>query len=202
MSTRGKVYLNHVSPTQDGLGSIYSFYFVWEGNTALQALSENAMFGNATPGGDFTITATKGILPLVEKEEYYIDLHKSPYKWDGHLVTATVKQTFRSVKDPKATNDQFRWTGNLDGDEVEGHANLAMSIANKYATNSLDEQDQWYMTVSLARPGRRNDEEIVLREFEVERAKKIEFGPGREQAKADYIASLEKKAAIARGESV
>lgn len=62
---------------------------VYEGDSAVQAASENAIFGKYTPSGDLTLTLrNQGAAAQFEQgEEYYLDIHKAD-GWNREQIEA------------------------------------------------------------------------------------------------------------------
>lgn len=130
---------------------------VYEGSSALQKISENAIFGDATPNGSLRLdTADYG--RLANQEEYYIDLQATEPKHAG-LLKRRMRQTFRSDYDQSETPlVQFRFVSTEPQD-----ANLELGIRNPAAVEYLDCHRDLWLTIVLA-SGRKSDEEIALRQ--------------------------------------
>lgn len=197
--------MNCSSAVAGKIGKICEFDAVYEGSPELQKISENAIFGDATPSGQMTIIG--GGLTFIEKgDEYYIDLYPM-----GHVdepkqcYRENVLKIFRSGIRPD-TNEpwqpvQFRFNGARGGAQIS----LYMAIANPAAVAFLDDSDGFAIVVHRA-SGRRSDEEIALRQKMVDdaRADLEKLDPAnkdawRKTSLESYIAGLEKKLARAKG---
>jgi hypothetical protein len=129
------------------LGRQASFTAVYAGSTEAQRRSENAIFGDATPAGNFYIY---GAVPEFQAErEYYLDLMApGESAHEGAVLALNLRKIYRSEPDPNrvTTHALFRFTV-TDG-LVAG--SLDMSIANPAATERLDDSDVWRLLIQAA----------------------------------------------------
>ena len=208
MTVRAKFYCHHIAPGATGRG--ISLGPVYEGSNELQKISENAIFGDATPGGSLHL-AGPHLEHFQEGEEYYIDLFQpgEAPAVDGHVVThCSVVKVFRSA--PRRPDQEWPKTDELRFVARAGSGwdlTLAMSIANPAAVAYLDQHEAFDITIRLAVGNRRSDAEIALREQMLDLAKKtVEMNPGTDEvhraSQQRHIASLERKLARAKGEAV
>jgi|SRR6185312_2149005 len=159
MAVRAKMCCTTLTKGEHGSQMFMSA--VYEGSTELQKISENAIFGDATPCGNLHLS---GALPegFEEREEYYLDLAEagSPAR-DGEIVEMPARKVFRSAFDPNfpASHIVFRFA--LGDGDIRGE--LDMSIANPAAIEMLDGETEYRFAVRLARY-RAGAEEIAIRE--------------------------------------
>lgn len=127
---------------------------VYEGSNELQAISENAIFGEATPAAWGTLgPEAAGVLG---RDEYYLDMFRDGEGAGGYLLTRVLTRTYRS--DIGQGRVQYRFAA-MEGDPVH----LEYVIANPKANAALADHELVFMGMKLAR-GRRSDEEIALRQ--------------------------------------
>jgi hypothetical protein len=135
---------------------------VYEGSTELQLISENAIFGDATPCGNLRLTGDVPN-PFAEGEEYYLDLFAPTEQWqrDGAQLELQAQKVFRSAVDPNFPTGHvtFRFALGFEGG-VAGE--LDMAIANPAAVEALDDSRYFRFVVRLARY-RASDKEIDIR---------------------------------------
>jgi len=175
---------------------------VYEGTPELQKISENAIYGDATPSGELHLQGID-IGRVEQQEEYYVDLIPGLNKAapPESIFAVHVTKVFRSPPAKPGEEQyyvpQFRFNGmtNL------ANATLYMSVRNPSAIAMLDAEDTYLLTIRKA-VGRRPEEEIILRAAEVDKARALVPGQtwgGTEEQLAAYIAELEKKLARAKG---
>lgn len=157
MTVRSKMTCN---TGQTGDGVWLRFGAVYEGNTALQNISENAIFGDATPSGLCNLDPAD-IGPFQNGEDYYLDLTVAE---PTHPVL--LKRRLRlSYSTPELDRDlhgygvmaHYRWIS------IEArNAHLEMGIRNPAAIDALDTWAEPWLSIVLA-SGRRSEAEIELR---------------------------------------
>lgn len=223
MSVRAKMQCTSIIPGQRG-NCLY-LSAVWEGSEALQKISENAIFGDATPSGGLQLVSDAlRTTDWTPNEEYYIDLLSFDPAEQAKvrtvpMVMVSARLVYRSALDPNMPSMpiSFRWAI----DESTWSGQLDMSIKNPGAIAWLDEHERIELSVRLAR-GRRSDAEIAVLQAmfdqEAERAEKIWSNPpsyydpkrapvaagAPDATKAYFVcwmtSNIARKLAIARGE--
>lgn len=132
---------------------------VYEGSQELQALTENAIFGEATPAA-WGQLGPDGVAVLKSGEEYYVDLMDQLDHHGNYLLVKQVRRSFRSACG--AGRVQYRFVG-IAGDP----ANLEQTVANDKAIEMLDRLEEGWFGIKVA-IGRRPDAEIALRQALIE----------------------------------
>lgn len=145
---------------------------VYEGSAELQRISENAIFGDATPNGQLNMTGDFEIaqfepVPIPgtewkEPREIYVDLMPQGEPVGGDfIVRVPVHKAFQSAVGQYAHAAQlvnFRYVS--DG---QINAQLTLGVHNPPAIQTLDELDHAMMVVRIC-DGRRSAAEIVVLE--------------------------------------
>lgn len=163
MSVRAKMSPGSFSPGKRGA----EFYLsaVYESDGELRKVSENAIFGDATPCGNLHISGDLDVskFPIAD-EEYYVDLLDElpaggavvPY-----IVTLPVRKIYQSDQG-NLPNVNFRFI-------IEGgfYGSLQLTIHNPHAIGWLDSRDHLILGLMLVR-GRRSDVEIAARQRQLE----------------------------------
>lgn len=158
MTVRAKMTCNSGS-TGDGVW--LRFGAVFEGSAELQKISENAIFGDATPSGMLTLDAADFGGPFQNGEDYYVDLRSTE-----PTTPVLLKRRLRlAYFTPPADRDLhgngimafFRWIST-----EPRNAQLEMGIRNPAAIEALDTWAEPWMSITLA-TGRKSDVEIALR---------------------------------------
>lgn len=144
---------------------------VYEGSPELQKISENSIFGDATPNGSVTLQCdTVLIEPFEHGEEYYVEFHDPDVNIAyglNAIMVMPVEKHFRSEDNPNFPSSiQYRLTPIVPG--VGG--SISMTICNPPAIAFLDEVSHPIMVIRKA-VGRRSDAEIAIRERMLEEAK-------------------------------
>lgn len=143
---------------------------VWEGTTELQSKSENAIFGDATPGGDCVLQGLDVALDAFEHgEDYYIWLfdHADPTERmvnRAPLVRGIVGAVFRQEPARADQTDygrQFRFIGT--------HMQLSSITLSLYIRNAacypfLDATDMLDVLICKAVGRRESDAAIAARQ--------------------------------------
>lgn len=205
------------------VGSYAHFNAVYEGSEDLQLVSENSIFGSATPTANLSLT---GDVPSFKVgEEYYVDIFSTEETRPddlGFLLVATLRKTYRSALNPNLPKNPISFRFAIEGG---GHCDVAgefnMAIANPSAIEALDDGRYFVMGVKLAR-GRRSDAEIAAigkmldqslaeangtwdnppRHYDPKTAMRGSNGP--EMTREEFIewrcGALRRKLAIAKGE--
>lgn len=146
-------------------GKTVSFNAVYEGTTELSELSENAIFGKATPAGYVQLTGAD--LPDFKRDEYYFDLlPEAPEDRDGILYSFKVRMAFR--KEWNVSGGHNRYTDNRFAVLGDINGSMSLTIYNPVANEFLAANEELYVTIRKAR-GRRSDAEIELRRKELEK---------------------------------
>lgn len=148
------------------VGSLINLQAVYEGSSELQAISENSVFGNATPAGNLELA---GDFPLDlfstdTTEEYYVDIWADTDEFpDDALMAVPMRKVFQSEANPSYPSQQIQFRYSSLGKLISGQVYL--SIANPVAIEILSDPkyDVVVVLVRLAR-GRRSDAEIAERE--------------------------------------
>lgn len=179
------------------IGSNISLNAVFEGSIELQKMSENSLFGDATPNGTCQL-GHDAFDKIEEGEEYYIDMDPEYLPAVPYMVAQYwVRKAYRSQ--PYGDVVAFRFA------EIGGRAlNLQISVKNPAAIEALDWANEFHLRVSLARGGRRSDEEIALREkmladFDSSIQVNASWKEQNPEGFAKHRAHLEKKIARAKG---
>lgn len=194
------------------------FNAVWEGSMELQGVSENAIFGNSSPSGSLTLDAPmfpEVVARFVNHEEYFVDLFPSVEesdRWEGHdknkrIISVAVRKTYRSEFNPSWAEHPITFRlvslGYAPSDVV---VQFEISITNPRAIEALDQYDQPYLAVRLAR-GRRSDAEIALRQKMLDDVLATPLQEAADpknnyyrDARASWVADLTHKLALAKGE--
>ncbi len=167
MSVRAKMSCGSIDRGQ--IGTSLNFSAVYEGSEELQGISENAIFGKATPAGWLNIVGPADADRFKPQNEYYVDMVAigggASISGDVSLVKSPATLVYRS--DPDTNNPeapvQFRY-----GMERPFSGMLDLRIANPAAIAWLDGHRDVDVMIREVR-GRRSTEEIALREAEVER---------------------------------
>jgi hypothetical protein len=164
MIVRAKMSLQNSSRGEKGtevfLGAVY------EGSNELQQVSENAIFGEATPSGSLSLHGDFSEFPFRRGEdgecpEFYIDLVPSGRTQPGgsFILAVPVRMAFYSGPSYQgSTISSFRYVS--DGPIS---VNLYLGIANPDAVKSLAQMDQARMVIRLC-DGRRSAAEIAVLE--------------------------------------
>lgn len=160
MSVKAKFYCQHVQPGV--VGAVYSFQAVFEGSTELQRISENAMFGDATPNGWMDLSM-KEAGQFVKDEEYFVHVDAITDVPHRGIAWCAARLAFRADDNPNYPDSliEFRYT--FAG--IEG--SLKMGVRNPAAIQWLDDHEEVWVSIGLAR-GRRSDAEIALLEKQLE----------------------------------
>jgi hypothetical protein len=116
------------------LGRQASFTAVYAGSTEAQRRSENAIFGDATPAGNFYIY---GAVPEFQAErEYYLDLMApGESAHEGAVLALNLRKIYRSEPDPNrvTTHALFRFTGRIGAQSPpEGKGTHQVSTLDDY----------------------------------------------------------------------
>lgn len=128
---------------------------VYEGSRELQTISENAIFGRATPAAWGSLGPDAAALMTVD--EYYLDLFPEGQGAGDYILTRTLTRTF-TAPCGEIPRIQYRYAA-MEGDPVS----LELIVANPAANATMADLVDVCMGVKLAR-GRRSDEEIALRQ--------------------------------------
>lgn len=151
------------------VGKAVNFNAVYEGSTELQGLSENAIFGNASPSGYMTIVGdvdapffrepTQDYDPRAG-DEFYIDLDRrgDETAHDALFQVAVIK-AFESKPNPNFPDNptEFRYV-NIDGPIS---VSFGISVKNPVAIEMMQKIGIGVLTVRSALC-RRSDKEIAL----------------------------------------
>lgn len=158
MSVRAKMTCGY---TQKGArGVSLNFSAVFEGSEELQAISENAIFGKATPSAFLNLVGPFDVERFKTNEEYYIEIWDCmdplPHWGTPILATASATLVYRSELDPNYPDRHaFKY-----GFMAPNSGMLDLTILNKDAVDWLDTHDDFEVVIRLAR-GRRSDAEIA-----------------------------------------
>jgi hypothetical protein len=187
---------------EGAIGSNVNMGAVYEGTPELQKISENAIYGDATPSGELQLQGID-IGRIDQNEEYYVDLIPDFNKAasPASLFSVHVEKVFRSPPAKPGEEQYYVPQFRFNGTTTRANATLYMGVRNPAAIAMLDAENIYLLTISKA-VGRRPEEEIILRVAEVEKAKALVPGKtwgGTEEQLAAYIAELEKKLARAKG---
>ena len=211
MSVRAKLILN--PPNHGARGVELSFYAVYEGNAELQQITENAIFGNATPSATLSLVGDYMPNQIKGNEEYFVDLtdRAAPSGW---IILGQYEERFRSAFNPNYPEGPTRYRYDITS-EGPWRGSFDLSVQNPDAIVWMDEHKTGKFAVRLAR-GQRSDEEIALREQALKdteervrenfrRRYRLNSTGGTEtedEHVAHYTAADRRKLAIARGEVV
>lgn len=197
MSVRAK--LSSYGPNIGSRGVELSFYAVYEGNAELQQITENAIFGNATPNASLTLVGDIVPKDMKSDEEYFVDLtdHSVPHGW---MILGTYEERFRSAFNPNYPEGPTRFRYDIRS-EGSWRGSFDLSVLNPDAIEWMDRHKTGIFAVRLAR-GRRSDREIAIREAQVEEmreqfARNDRLTP---EEREFYLSSYVRKLAIAKGE--
>lgn len=139
---------------------------VYEGSSELQKLSENSIFGDATPNGNMDLSglATER---FIDGEEYYIDFlgaGELPETSGDETAAFRMRKIFRSQFDPNWPNHaSFRFAVEDSSRGGSGY----LQIVNPEAVAELDKHDIFNVKIHPA-VGRRSDAEIAFLEKKLE----------------------------------
>ena len=161
MSVRAKMRCTWIREGQ--VGCTITLDAVYEGTNELQQISENAIFGDATPSGSLTLVVPQDRADKFKRdEEYYIDMDpQDPARgrptdaimhWGGYLA-------FRADQNTNYPDSPIEFRYVFDG--VGG--GLSVHVKNPTAIKWMDENGEVLLSIKLAR-GRKSDEEIAMRE--------------------------------------
>jgi hypothetical protein len=152
------------SITRGAKGAEVYFSAVYEGSAELQKISENSVFGDATPNGQLNLV---GDFPCEiyrpvdggNAREFYIDLEPQGGDASDFVLKVPVRKAFQSEPTQyQSTMVTFRYVS--DGAVL---ANLSLSIANPKAIGMLDPLDRADMIIRIC-DGRRSAAEIAVLE--------------------------------------
>lgn len=149
---------------------------VYEGDSELQKISENAQFWNASPSGYFNLIVDEATADRFEnQEEYFIDMYPSadpPLSMAAvaGLLRVTMHKRFRSDPNPNFPDGstQFRLFSSTPG--VDG--DFSITIQNSTAIAFLDQSDVFTFIAHKA-IGRRSDAEIAILRRKVDESVKF-----------------------------
>ena len=114
----GMVRCKMTAQRQNGAAGSIRLWFnaVYEGSSELQKISENAIFGDASPSGSAHIDGSQEILGRFDHdEEYYIDFREGGGTKIGDgapdvLLVVDMKRSFRSAPNPNfPDHNEFRY---------------------------------------------------------------------------------------------
>lgn len=186
---------------QDGAGSLRTLNLsaVYEGNADLQRLTENAIFGEATPSGFLSLSGP-GLGDFETGEEYYLDLVRPDVSViaERYIVSLPIKLAYRNVNLP-GENAQYRFVQHHSLTVRE--AVLTMGVNNPAAIQTLDAHMEWRLCICKA-VGRRSDAEIELRKKALAEAEAYVASRGSTMTDAHteaYLSGFRKKLARAEG---
>jgi len=139
-------YQNAMVGTKGGTVTLSAVY---EGNPKLQKISENAIFGDATPSGSLYLSGDFPVHEFIGNDsfnEYYVDIFDA-----GHPVSDTALFSFAAIKTYHAEADRnnpgYPRTVTLAAQGTV-HGQLNMGIANPLATHWFEEHDNVVVSVS------------------------------------------------------
>lgn len=142
-------------------GAYAAFNAVYESNPELQKISENAIFGDATPNGNLALTGEFAVEKIIEltpvNDEWYIDLDEK-LPGGASILTTPLRLAFQGEPSQGSGLTDFRWVGLGDV-----HVVLQMSIANPKAVAWLSDRHQVFMTLRHC-DGLRTPDEIKILE--------------------------------------
>ena len=162
MNVRAKMSANNAYRGQRGAEAYFSA--VYEGSAELQKISENSMFGDATPSGnlsligDFAPEQFQQNPGTYEAPEFYIDLIPPGSDAGDFVLKVPVRKAFQSVQYQATSITAFRFVS--DG---ALQANLYLGIINPKAVGALDAIDHADMVIRVC-DGRRSEAEIAVLE--------------------------------------
>jgi hypothetical protein len=135
------------------------FGAVYEGSKELQGISENAIFGDATPSGSLQLDPADYSNRFTNGEDYYIDLSLIEPR-EGVLLKRKMRLSYVTPEADRCPDCmvQFRYIST----EVY-NAHLEMCIRNPVAIEALVSHAELWLSIQVA-SGRRSDAEIALRE--------------------------------------
>lgn len=164
-SVRCKMTHNGVAQRGDKGAQIY-MNAVYEGGGELQKISENAIFGEATPCANLALHGDFPVEAFQERdEEFYIDIYAvdaKPARGD-FILCFPARKSYQHY-DQVNGHYQFRFAP-----LGEVHGDLSMYVHNPVANAWLVEHDDVVVVIRLAR-GRRTDREIELRQKQLDDA--------------------------------
>lgn len=203
MTVRAKMTLSNVEEGSVGFG--LHFGAVYEGSNELQAMSENAIFGKATPMGTAVLFGRDCI---AAGDEFYFDFLAPDDVANGSpLILADVRKTFRGWYNRDQPNQLDRFNFAVTSAHCSG--SIQLSIANAVASEYFDRNQIFQLAITRAGGTRRSDAEIALRRDMLEKARanpwsrRAGASPDElaqiDRNEAAYIVGLEKKLARAEG---
>lgn len=198
MGIRAKMKVSHGERGRSG--ATINFSAVWEGSQELQGLSENAMFGNASPSGHLGLDGPEVPFEKFDrKDEYYVDVWDDGRDAGEYLISFPVRKVFQSAHQATSPGSpvQFRFAA-----MAVVTAMFSIGIANPHAIGWLDDKENLTMGLKLAR-GRRSDREIEIRkkmleEF-VQSSLKNKYFTDNPGQRDEMIARLERDIRLAEG---
>lgn len=214
MAVRAKMFLTMGDLNSKGQAEA-SFQAVYEGGAALQKVSENAIFGEATPNGYLNVVGYY-LDRLKRGEEYYIEIigaedERAAAHAPDCLFWVYARCCYQSDRSPDRPNlpISFRYVNTTQTPEPT--IDLRLAVVNPPAVEWLAENPFVKVGIRLAL-GRRSDAEIAAREahlVEYEAFLRQCYARGSHhagQTEADYVeaglAPYRRKLAIAKGEEV
>lgn len=171
---------------------------VYEGSAELQAISENAIFGNASPSGQLNLY---GDLPIEQfgfsQDEFYVHLDEEPVTRPGVFMHFTLHKTYESAFNPNCPTNPitYRWAvgGPCRGD-------FYLGVVNPAATSLLSARDMWHGSIRMAIQ-KQSDEFIQLLEKKLAADMEMYSKCNTDSAVVKrYTLTLRRKLARAKGE--
>jgi len=168
MTVRAKMTVGG-SVAKGRIGKYVTLNAVYEGSTELQELSENAVFGNATPNGYVSIAGDfdmpflfsdpkEGYDPRAS-DEFYVDLdNRGEARKEDALAQFDVVKAYESAPNPKYPDygTEFRFVG---VDSLPAQVQFGMTVRNPAAIAML--QGMGVCTLTIRSALKRQSEKVI-----------------------------------------